>query len=127
MKLTLDYRTCFIAMWLWLSKHPGNKKEQRLNEKEDWPGHKTIMNFRASEKLKIFGYFHYLSYHCFACLSLGKDAFCLSHLPCCKCPVDWGTKQNCLEDNTLFSKWEKAKNVRERSKYALAISKAWKE
>jgi hypothetical protein len=125
MKVKIYYKKCFEAMWMWLHKNPCDDFG-RLNEKKDWPGHKTIIKLISTGRLKsLLNITHYKQFYCFACQTVPGMYTYGYDLDCNKCPVNFG-KEICIMTGSYFVNWQRATTPEERAKYALLIAKGWK-
>jgi hypothetical protein len=145
MKFKIDLRACYIAMWMWLHKHPDKKKD-------DWPGFFTLKRLYYYEKNLIIEnielWNELIGARCFACIEARlrqtKDYNDNGNIQyhCFYCPCKWGDvpphiqKDYCLRPNTLFQQWASLNDRREildseelkiASKLAKQIAELWKE
>jgi hypothetical protein len=96
------------ALWEWLAKHPSNSKRE-------WPGWTRNGGPYWSGILD-----------CFACQWVEDNR--VSH-DCGEidepntCPLVWEGSNGCMDDDSYFQKWKRARSPRTRTKYAWLISK----
>jgi len=112
LRLRLDYKKCFEAMWSWLAKNPTNISGI-LNEKRNWPGFKTIRIICESSNIKLYipHFNHLCRNHCFACQTVRVVR---SKFQCFNCPVKHTNIKlykscKCENGNSYYDKWRHSK------------------
>ena len=85
-------------LWDWLYHHPSKGKDDWL----EW-------EFNGGEVPAVDS-------NCFACeIILQREALCKN------CPINWNPFNSCIENESSYTKWDKAKSLKTRKKYAKLV------